>query len=130
MTKEELINNLGTIARSGSKQFLEEIKSKGNLTENSSNIIGQFGVGFYSGFMVAHKIEVLTKASKVDSVGLRWVSDGSGTYEIEEVDNVEVGTSIILHLKSECREYADEERIKSKSYVNNNKNKKRHWFSI
>lgn len=76
MTKEELINNLGTIARSGSKQFLKECQDSGN--SEASNIIGQFGVGFYSAFMVANRIEVLTKSSKVDSVGLKWTSDGTG----------------------------------------------------
>lgn len=111
MTKEELINNLGTIARSGSKHFLEELKNSGG-SENSSNIIGQFGVGFYSAFMVADKVEVHTKSSKVGSPGLRWVSDGAGTFEIEELDGVEIGTSIILHLKKDCREYADDNRIK------------------
>lgn len=114
MTKEELINNLGTIARSGSKQFLEEIQKSASAGENTSNIIGQFGVGFYSAFMVADKVEVLTKSSRVDSVGLRWISDGTGTFEIEETNDAEVGTTIILHLKSECREYADDERIKCK----------------
>lgn len=114
MTKEELINNLGTIARSGSKQFLEEIQKSASAGENTSNIIGQFGVGFYSAFMVADKVEVLSKSSRVDSVGLRWISDGTGTFEIEETNDAEVGTTIILHLKNECREYADDERIKCK----------------
>lgn len=113
MTKEELIENLGTIARSGSKEFLEELKNSGTSVENSSNIIGKFGVGFYSAFMVANKVEVLTRSSKVGSVGLRWTSDGAGTYEIEQLDtDIDVGTTIVLHLKNECREYADEERIK------------------
>lgn len=62
--------------------------------------------------MVAEKVEVLTKSAKVNSVGLRWVSDGTGSFEIEEVDNIPLGTQIILHLKSECREFADEERVK------------------
>lgn len=62
--------------------------------------------------MVAERVEVLTKSAKVGSVGLRWISDGTGTFEIEEVDGVPLGTQIILHLKSECREYADDERVK------------------
>lgn len=74
MTKEELTENLGTIARSGSKSFIEEIKKKG--TEQASSIIGQFGVGFYSAFMVADKIEVYTRSSKVGSPGYKWSSDG------------------------------------------------------
>lgn len=63
--------------------------------------------------MVAEKVEVLTKSAKANSVGLRWISDGTGTFEIEEIDDIPIGTQIILHLKSECREYADEERVKS-----------------
>lgn len=63
--------------------------------------------------MVADKVEVLTKSSKKGGVGLRWISDGTGTYEIEDVDDIDVGTSIILHLKTECREYAEDERVKS-----------------
>lgn len=62
--------------------------------------------------MVAEKVEVFTKSAKVGSPGLRWVSDGTGTFEIEEVNGIEVGTQIVLHLKSDCREYADDERVK------------------
>lgn len=74
MTKEELTENLGTIARSGSKSFIEEIKKKG--ADEASSIIGQFGVGFYSAFMVAEKIEVFTRSSKAGSPGYKWSSDG------------------------------------------------------
>lgn len=74
MTKEELTENLGTIARSGSKSFIEEIKKQG--TEQASSIIGQFGVGFYSAFMVADKIEVYTRSGKAGSPGYKWSSDG------------------------------------------------------
>ncbi|XP_065367827.1 heat shock protein 75 kDa, mitochondrial [Calliphora vicina] len=120
MTREELVNNLGTIARSGSKKFLEQIKEKGAAAENSSNIIGQFGVGFYSAFMVADKVEVFTRSSKTNSPGLCWSTDGSGSYEIQEAEGVAHGTKIVIHLKPECREYADEDRIKSviKKYSN------------
>ncbi|XP_059618141.1 heat shock protein 75 kDa, mitochondrial [Phlebotomus argentipes] len=120
MTKEELVANLGTIARSGSKRFLEEIREKGQNAENSSNIIGQFGVGFYSAFMVADKVEVFTRSSRADSVGLCWSSDGSGTYDIQEAEGVAVGTKIVLHLKPDCREYSDEDRVKEviKKYSN------------
>lgn len=120
MTEEELVNNLGTIARSGSKQFLEQLKQKGAGAENSSNIIGQFGVGFYSAFMVANKVDVYTKSSKVGSPGLKWSSDGSGSYEIQKAENVANGTKIVMYLKTECREYADEDRIRAviKKYSN------------
>ena len=120
MTREELVNNLGTIARSGSKKFLEQIKEKGSAAENSSNIIGQFGVGFYSAFMVADKVEVYTRSSRVNSPGLCWSTDGSGSYEIQEAEGVAHGTKIVIHLKPDCREYADEDRIRSviKKYSN------------
>ncbi|GAB0095608.1 heat shock protein 75 kDa, mitochondrial [Sergentomyia squamirostris] len=120
MTQEELVANLGTIARSGSKRFLEEIKQAGQNVENSSNIIGQFGVGFYSAFMVADKVEVFTRSSRADSVGLCWASDGSGTFDIQEAEGVSVGTKIVLHLKADSREYSDEDRIREviKKYSN------------
>lgn len=120
MTKDELVANLGTIARSGSKHFLEQIKATGGITENSSNIIGQFGVGFYSAFMVADKVEVFTKSSKKDSIGYKWSSDGSGNFEIQEADGCIPGTKILIHLKSDCREYADEDKIREviKKYSN------------
>ncbi|XP_049865238.1 heat shock protein 75 kDa, mitochondrial [Pectinophora gossypiella] len=118
MTKEELTQNLGTIARSGSKSFIEEIKNKG--AEEASSIIGQFGVGFYSAFMVADKIEVFTRSSKTGSVGYKWSSDGSGTYEIQEAEGVPVGTKIVVHLKTDCREFSDDDRVKNiiKKYSN------------
>ncbi|XP_038106204.1 heat shock protein 75 kDa, mitochondrial [Culex quinquefasciatus] len=112
MTKEELIANLGTIARSGSKHFLEQVKEKGTTTENAQNIIGQFGVGFYSAFMVADRVDVYTKSSKTDSIGYKWTSDGSGNFEIQEAENVRVGTKIVIHLKADCREFSDEDRIR------------------
>lgn len=119
MTKEELISNLGTIARSGSKAFLEQLKT--NAKADTSSIIGQFGVGFYSSFMVAEKVEVFTKSSQAeDSQGYRWVSDGSGTYEVEEAEGVQPGTKIVLHLKQDCREFSDEDTISGiiKKYSN------------
>ncbi|KAL7738564.1 hypothetical protein ACLKA6_006864 [Drosophila palustris] len=120
MTRDELISNLGTIARSGSKQFLEQLKQDQTNAQASSNIIGQFGVGFYSSFIVAQRVEVYTRAADPKAPGLRWSTDGSGSYEIEEVENVEHGTKIVLHLKTECREYADEDRIRAviKKYSN------------
>lgn len=120
MTREELISNLGTIARSGSKSFLEQLKQNSDTAEASSNIIGQFGVGFYSAFIVAQRVEVFTRAATPNAPGLRWSTDGSGMYEIEEAENVEHGTKIVLHLKTDCREYADEDRIRAviKKYSN------------
>ena len=100
MSKEDLINNLGTIARSGSKDFLkklEENKEKGNV-----DIIGQFGVGFYSSFMVANKIEVVSKKENEDAY--KFSSDGEESYTIEEADKAEGGTSITLYLKKDEKE--------------------------
>jgi len=111
MTKEEMIQHLGTIARSGSKAFLEKLKSSGS-TSDSSSIIGQFGVGFYSSFMVADKVEVFSRSSSLTEPGHRWTSDGSGTYEIEADEAVKVGTKIVIHLKADCREFSTEDRIK------------------
>ncbi|XP_063233170.1 heat shock protein 75 kDa, mitochondrial [Bacillus rossius redtenbacheri] len=119
MSKDELIANLGTIARSGSKAFLEQLKGKAG-GEELSTIIGQFGVGFYSSFMVADKVEVFTRSSQPGSVGLRWTSEGTGTYEIQEAEGVQPGTKIVLHLKPDCREFSDEEVIRGiiKKYSN------------
>nr|QWV59565.1 heat shock protein 90-1 [Lasioderma serricorne] len=110
MTKEELISNLGVIARSGSKAFLEQVKKQQN--NNANNIIGQFGVGFYSAFMVAEKVEVYTKAA-TELRGYKWQSDGTGSYEVQPAENVQPGTKIVIHLKPDCRQFADENTIKS-----------------
>ncbi len=100
MSKDDLVNNLGTIAKSGSKDFvskLKEAKEKQDL-----NIIGQFGVGFYSAFMVAESIEVLTKT--VDSEAYLFSSNGEESYTIEDASKEEVGTTITIHLKKKTKE--------------------------
>lgn len=108
MTQEELVSNLGTIARSGSKAFLEALQ---NQAESSSKIIGQFGVGFYSAFMVADKVEVYSRSAAPESPGYQWLSDGSGVFEIAEASGVRPGTKIIIHLKSDCKDFASESRV-------------------
>ena len=113
MSKEDLINNLGTIAKSGSKDFvskLKEAKEKKDL-----NIIGQFGVGFYSAFMVASKVEVLTKT--IDSDAYLFASNGEESFTIEEANKEEVGTSITIYLRKSTKEvnyddYVNEYQIK------------------
>lgn len=119
MTKQEMMDNLGTIARSGSKAFMKEMKEAGNM--EAKDIIGQFGVGFYSAFMVADKIEVYSK-SNVDnsSPGHLWSSDGSGKYSLQESTEAEPGTKIVLHLKQSEAEYSDENHVKDiiKKYSN------------
>lgn len=109
MTREELIANLGTIARSGSKAFLEKLKEQN--PSDTSKIIGQFGVGFYSAFMVADKVEVFTKSFARDAEGLCWSSDGSGTFDISNADGVQPGTKIVIYLKPDSREFSDEDTI-------------------
>lgn len=97
MTHDEVVENIGTIARSGSAKFMEHFKTN-KPEETDFDLIGQFGVGFYSAFMVAEKITLLTKAPK-QKMGVKWESTGDGTYEIEEVEKKDVGTKIILKLK-------------------------------
>lgn len=98
MTKEDVIQNIGSIARSGTKAFLEKIKQESANKENGIDLIGQFGVGFYSAFMVADNIIIETKNVESDK-GVKWESSGDGSYSIEEIDKKDRGTNIILKLK-------------------------------
>lgn len=106
MTKEELIANLGTIARSGT---LEYVKS----TDNAQNLIGQFGVGFYSAFMVADEVLVFSRSAVDSPHGYQWRSFGAGTYDIAEAKGVSRGTKIVLKLKEDCKEFSDETVVKN-----------------
>ncbi len=96
MSRESLIDHLGTIAKSGSKQFVQKLD--GN-SETKDNIIGQFGVGFYSSFIVSDLVEVISRED--GQKASKWSSDGSGTFDIEELEDESIsrGTKIILHLK-------------------------------
>lgn len=96
MTYEEVTENIGTIAKSGSKAFKEKLE---NASKDEIDIIGQFGVGFYSGFMAADTITLVTKSPYSDK-GVKWISSGDGSYEIEEIDAEKRGTSITLSIKS------------------------------
>lgn len=109
MTHDEVVESLGTIARSGSKEFLRKLTEAGDTP--ASSIIGQFGVGFYSCFMVADRVEVFTRSRLPDARAVRWSSDGSGVYEVSEAEGVEHGTKIVLHLKPDCADFADEEAV-------------------
>ena len=109
MSHDELNDNLGTIARSGTKSFLQ------SLTEDQkkdSNLIGQFGVGFYSAFMVADKVEVTSKAYGQEQA-YRWVSDGKDKYTIEEAEREGCGTTIVLYLNDEGKEYGNRWQIEN-----------------
>ncbi len=111
MTREELVNNLGTIARSGSLDFLKKAQKAGDKSVDLS-LIGQFGVGFYSAFMLADNVEVVTR-SYTEDTGWRWESTGDGNYTIGEVtEGVERGTSIRLHLKDGLDEFTEPVRLK------------------
>lgn len=109
MTEDEIVENLGTIAHSGSKEFLNALKEGVDIGEN---LIGQFGVGFYSVFMVAKEVEVFTHNWAKGSGGLVWKSDGSGSYELESAEGVRRGTKIVVHLKEEDKEFSNEMRVK------------------
>ena len=98
MTQEELIANIGTIAKSGTKEFIDKLQNHEHL--NATELIGQFGVGFYSAFMVADKITLLTKKAGTD-LAFKWESTGDGKYNIEPASKESCGTTITLHLKEE-----------------------------
>lgn len=115
MTEEEAIANLGTIAKSGTKAFLERLSDN---DKKDGNLIGQFGVGFYSGFIVADQIVVESrKAGEAHDVGVRWVSDGTGRFTTETITKPNKGTTITLHLKDDYstgeQDYTNEYTIKS-----------------
>ena len=109
MSRDELVKNLGTIAHSGTKAFLKTVKEGG---ASPGSMIGQFGVGFYSAFMVADKVDVCSRSWHADSPELVWTSDGTSGYEIGETSGLDRGSKIVLHLKEDCAEYATEARVK------------------
>jgi len=109
MSEEELTKNLGTIAHSGSKEFLNALQSEG---EKNESLIGKFGVGFYSVFMVSDSVKAYTRTWKKEGEGLCWESDGSGGYSIEKTDGQRRGTKIVIQLKDEFEEFSKEDRIK------------------
>ena len=111
MTKDEIINNIGTIAKSGSAEFLKQLSED---KEQANNIIGKFGVGFYSVFMVSDKVEIVSRSFKTDEKPIKWVSDGLGSFTIEELDDDRRrGTEIVIHLKEDSKEYSEKTRIES-----------------
>jgi molecular chaperone HtpG len=112
MTREEIIEALGTIAHSGTKDFLLALQQK--EVRDNPELIGQFGVGFYSSFMVADRITVLSrKAGQPVSAGVKWESEGQGSYIVEEAEKQGRGTDVILHLREDEKQYLDEWEIRS-----------------
>ena len=112
LTKDDAIKELGTIAHSGTKEFLAALKSK--EVKDNPELIGQFGVGFYSTFMVADKVTVISrKAGAGDKKAIKWESEIDGSYTVEDVEKENKGTDVILHLKEDEKNYLDEWEIKS-----------------
>lgn len=109
MTREELADNLGTIARSGSKEFLKALKEKGDA---NASVIGQFGVGFYSAFMAAEKVEVYTHSWDETAESLVWSSDGQTGYTIDEADDQQRGSKIVVHLKEDSLDFCKIDSLK------------------
>ncbi|CDR96732.1 heat shock protein 90, putative [Babesia bigemina] len=118
MTKDELVKNLGTIAESGTAKFLKQLET--SKSTDTNNLIGQFGVGFYSAFLVANRVEVFSRAyGHEDGPIYRWRSDTSGSFSVGQVDDEQVsssfmktGTRIVLHIKPECDDYLEDYKIK------------------
>ncbi|MCY7305939.1 MAG: molecular chaperone HtpG [Rhodoferax sp.] len=111
MNQQEAIDNLGTIAKSGTKDFVSKLSGD---QKADSQLIGQFGVGFYSGFIVADKITVETRrAGAAAADGVRWISGGAGDFEVETITRAERGTSVTLHLREDAEDYTSAWKVKS-----------------
>ena len=106
LTEEEIDKYINQIAFSGATDFMEKYK------DNATGIIGHFGLGFYSAFMVADKVELVTKSYKDDAESVKWTCNGSPEFEIEKADRTARGTDIILHIAEDCREFVDESKIR------------------
>ena len=117
MTRDELIKNIGTIAHSGSAEFLKKVAEN---EQASPTLIGQFGVGFYSVYMVADHVTIITRSFRKDGEAWQWRSDGSGSFKVEPVAEAPRGTKIVVHLKDDAVEFAEKYRIENviKKYSN------------
>ena len=110
LTEQEAIDNLGTIAKSGTKDFMSRLSGD---QKADAQLIGQFGVGFYSGFIVAEKITVESRHAAADTAeGVRWISTGTGDFEVEQISKASRGTDIILHLRDNALEYLESYKVK------------------
>ncbi len=111
MNKEEVMKNIGTIAKSGSAEFLKQLTES---KKDANNIIGKFGIGFYSVFMVADQVVIKTRSFRKDDAPVEWSSNGLGTYQIKELDEkLGRGTSIEIHLKEDAKEFTEKYRLES-----------------
>ena len=107
MTEEEIDKYINQIAFSGVNDFLEKYK------DNANNIIGHFGLGFYSSFMVSKKVEIVTKSYRDGAKAVKWSCDGSPAYEIDEAEKDDRGSDIILYIDDDCKEFLEKARIES-----------------
>jgi molecular chaperone HtpG len=110
MSKETIVENLGTIAKSGTRAFIEALKQAND--QQRPELIGQFGVGFYSSFMVADKVTVVSRTAGPKEHGVRWQSDGQGEFTVEDTTREKRGTDVILHLRDDAKEYLKEWQIR------------------
>lgn len=107
MTSDEIDKYINQIAFSGVSDFLEKYK------DNANSIIGHFGLGFYSSFMVSDKVEIITRSYKDDAKAVKWICDGSPEYSIEEAEKADRGTDVILHISDDCKEFLEKQRIQA-----------------
>ena len=112
MTRDDLVNNLGVIARSGAKTFVEAIKASQSSGSAAQNVIGQFGVGFYSVFMVADRVRVVSRSHHPEDSAYAWSSDGGDTFTVEPAERDSRGTDIIIYLKDDAKEFLQDYRLK------------------
>jgi molecular chaperone HtpG len=111
MTRDDVISNIGTIAKSGTQQFLEKLTGD---QKKDAQLIGQFGVGFYSAFVVAGRVELITRhATGAEDSAVKWTSDGGGTYTLESVSRQRPGTDVVLHLSEDNTEFADPHQLRA-----------------
>src|SRR5436309_5515380 len=110
MSRDSIVENLGTIAKSGTRAFLENLKQAD--VKERPELIGQFGVGFYSSFMVADKVTVVSRPAGDPDHGVKWESDGQGEFTVETVRKEKRGTDVILHLRQEDREFLKEWKLR------------------
>ena len=107
MTRDEIVENLGTIAHSGAAEFLRKLQAE----KKPADVIGQFGVGFYSVYMVADEVSVTSRSYRPDAQAVRWTSLGDNTYTLEDAEKTERGTEIVVRLKEDAAEYAQDWKI-------------------
>ena len=110
MTRAQIVENLGTIAKSGTRAFMESLKQAN--AKDRPELIGQFGVGFYASFMAADRVTVISRAAGQPEDGVKWESEGQGDYTIESIDKPTRGTDVILHLREDAKEFLDAWRIR------------------